>query len=188
MPLSDNDLLEKIRAGDNRVFAQLVDRYKDRAMTLAVRMLRNREDAEEAVQDSFVRAYHGLDNFEGTAKFGTWFYRIIYNVCLTRIGKKKMDFESIDAESGDLPEIHDEHSLTPHEILELKDLVGILKKIIESMPVQYRTIISLFYVQEMSYLEICKVTDLPLGTVKAHLFRARALLQRRLAERVEAFS
>lgn len=188
MAFSDNELLEKIRGGDNRVFGHLVDRYKDRAMTLAVRMLRNREDAEEAVQDGFVRAYNGLNNFEGSAKFSTWFYRIVYNVCLSRISKRKDDFERFDAETNDIVDVRDWQGMSPHEILELKDLVGILRSIIESLPVQYRTIVTLFYFQEMSYDEICKITDLPLGTVKAHLFRARALLQKRLAERVVEYS
>lgn len=182
MASTDNDLLERIRAGDKRVFAQLVNRYKDRAMTLAVRVLRNREDAEEAVQDSFVRAYNGLEKFEGNAKFSTWFYRIVYNVCLSRVSRRKDNFDSLDADGAfDLP---DTQIQNPHQILEVKDLVAILKRTVESLPNKYSTIISLFYFQEMSYEDICAITDLPLGTVKAHLFRARALLQKQLAEQL----
>src|SRR5437867_5878566 len=91
MSLSDNEIIRSVRTGETRQYARLVDRYKDRAFTLAVRILKNRQDAEEAAQDAFVRAYNALDKFEGTAKFGTWFYRILYNVCLTKLGKRNDD-------------------------------------------------------------------------------------------------
>lgn len=82
MPSSDNEIIKKIQDRAKHYYAQLVDRYKDRAFTLAVRMLKKKEDAEEATQDAFIRACNALNRFEGKARFGTWFYRILYNVCL----------------------------------------------------------------------------------------------------------
>src|SRR5437867_7097782 len=93
---SDSEIIEHIRSGATRQFVRLVDRYKGKGMTLAVRMLKNREDSEEALQDSFVRAFRGLNTFEGTASFGTWFYRILYNLCVTRLGMRKSEFQSVD--------------------------------------------------------------------------------------------
>src|SRR5512138_224606 len=84
----DESVLAEIRGGNSRKFAVLVNRHQERALTLAVRIVGNREEAEELVQDSFVRAFRALGDFRGDAKFGTWFTRILYNVCLTRAGRK----------------------------------------------------------------------------------------------------
>ena len=183
MPLSDSEIIEQIRKGAKHQFARLVDRYKEKAMTLAVRMLKNREDAEEATQDAFIRAYNALDKFEGTAKFSTWFYRIIYNVCLTKLGQRKEQFESIDYnEETTYGAAESWSNVFEHTEFEMKDLLTFVKNAIEKLPIKYETILSLFYLQDLSYQEICEVTQLPLGTVKVHLFRARALLHERLGK------
>ena len=183
MPLSDNQIIEKIRRGGKHHYALLVDRYKDKAFTLAVRMLKDRRDAEEAAQDAFMRAYNGLDKFEGTAKFGTWLYRIVHNVCLTRLAKRKNDVQSSEYDDGQDYENAGMTSTTLLESeIETKDMIDTVKKIIDTLPEKYTSILSLFYFQELTHEEICEVTQLPLGTVKVRLFRARALLQRRLSE------
>jgi len=189
MPTSDIEIIGKVRSGARHHFAALVDRYKDRAMTLSVRMLRNRQDAEEATQDAFVRAYNALDKFEGTAKFGTWFYRIVYNVCLTKLGRRNGEFALIEYDdemeysSGPGVGLNGANSAQNGSFtrdLETRDMIGFVRSLIEKLPPKYATILSLFYFQELSHEEICEVTQLPLGTVKVHLFRARALLQERL--------
>jgi len=177
MPLSDNEIIEKIRGGSRYYYTQLIDRYKDRAFTLAVRMLKNREDAEEAAQDAFIRAYNALNKFEGKSQFGTWFYRILYNVCLTRLRKQKDEFQSIDFDDSMEYDVIDRNNINEFE---KKDTIDLVKKTINEMPVKYQTILSLFYFQELSHEEISEVTMLPIGTIKTHLFRARTMLQQRL--------
>ena len=186
MPLSDIEVIQRIRAGAEGQFAQLVDRYKDRALSLAVRLLRNREDAEEVVQDAFVRAFKSLGKFEGTARFSTWFYRIVYNACLTKLGRRKADFQLVSYEDGKEYESPDGAESNIQAALESKDLFVHIRKVIDAMPGRYSSILSLFYFQELSYEEICGVTGLPIGTVKAHLFRARALLQKGLMEELQS--
>jgi RNA polymerase sigma-70 factor (ECF subfamily) len=185
MSLSDNDIIAQVKGGSKPQFARLVDRYKHQAMTLAVRMLKNRQDAEEAVQDAFIRAYNALDRFEGTARFGTWLYRIVYNVCLTRIGKRRAEFEQIEYEDAKEYSSEDEGSLTGDEI-ESKDLMEHILRIMATLPTKYSTILSLFYVQELSHDEIAHVTQLPVGTIKTHLFRARARLQQELIKELRS--
>ncbi len=165
-----------VRAGSTDRFGLLVERHQAQAMTLAVRMLRDRQDAEEAVQDAFVRAYRALSGFQGGARFSTWLYRIVYNVCLNRLAK---------VDRGAFQEPYDDERTSPGEWtdpFEADDLVAYVRRSIASLPPKYATILSLFYLQDLSHEEICEVTALPLGTVKTHLFRARALLQRTLAK------
>lgn len=181
MPQSDNEIIERIRDGAKHYYARLVDRYKDRAYTLAVRMLKNKEDAEEAAQDAFIRAYNALNRFEGKARFGTWFYRILYNVCLTRLGKRKEEFQRLDYNDNiDYNELESAFTASGYNEYETNDMVEFVKKTMEALPEKYQTILSLFYFQDLSHEEISEVTQLPIGTIKTHLFRARAILQRLL--------
>lgn len=186
MPLSDSEIIENIRKGAKHHYARLVDRYKNKAITLAVRMLKNREDAEEATQDAFIRAYNALDKFEGASKFSTWLYRIVYNACLTKLGQRRKEFELLDYEDEkDYGNIEEWQSSSVLSELEVKDMITLIKKVIDTLPAKYGTIISLFYFQELSHNEICEIMQLPLGTVKTQLFRARALLQERLTKELQ---
>jgi RNA polymerase sigma factor (sigma-70 family) len=183
MPVSDDELIERIRGGAKHLYARLIDRYKDRAMTLSVRILKNREDAEEATQDAFVRAYNGLDKFEGNAKFGTWFYRIVYNVCLSRLGHTKDELLRVEYDDEKGYDVSSVRTVeTGMQEFETHDMVDFIHRCIETLPAKYSTVLSLFYVQELSYEEIVEVTQLPLGTIKVRLFRARALLQERIQQ------
>lgn len=93
-------VIQKVLGGDKRAYAELVDRHKDKAMTLAMRMLKNREDAEEAIQDAFVRAFNALPRFEWKSSFSTWFYRIVYNVCATQLSRRGEDLH-VSLDTGD---------------------------------------------------------------------------------------
>ncbi len=176
---SDQDIIRRVIAGEQKAYAELVDRHKEKAMTLAIRMLKNRHDAEEALQDAFIRAFKALPGFEWKSSFSTWFYRIVFNVCSTALSKKgNTSVVSIDDE-------HDKHlSLEiqstddePDAEYEQKEFARIIKNEIELLEESYSTILTLFFLQEMSYEEIMSVTGLPLGTVKNRLFRARAQLR-----------
>ncbi len=179
MKTTDNDIIRRVIDGDQRAYAELVDRHKDKAMTLAVRMLKNRHDAEEALQDAFIRAFRALPSFEWKSSFSTWFYRIVFNVCSTALSKRSdTNLLSIHEENDDefkieIPSSDDE----PDIEFESKEFSGIVRKEIDNMDESYSTILTMFFLQEMSYEEIIAVTGMPLGTVKNRLFRARLLLR-----------
>jgi RNA polymerase sigma-70 factor (ECF subfamily) len=178
MRSSDDDIVARLRKGERRLYGSLIDRYRDKGFSLALRILRNREDAEEALQDAFVRAWNGLSGFEGASSFGTWFYRILYNVCMTSLEKKRK--LSIFDEPGDdgVPDAASEPDLPgDYSGVEMRDLVSRVGGALSRLPARYASVISMFYVQELSYPEIAEVTGLPIGTVKTHLFRGRLLLQ-----------
>lgn len=185
MPETDRDLIERVTRGDLRSFGVLVDRHKGRAMTLAVRMLKNSQEAEEAVQDAFVRAYNSLSAFEGRSSFSTWLYRIVYNVCSTAL-RRRMPAEnsSIEARADTgLPE-PEAQDAAPDLLVESKELGAVIAQAVDALPPIYAAVVSLFFLQERSYEEIVDITGLPLATVKIRLFRARAMLRSEILSRL----
>lgn len=182
----DYAVIQRILAGEKKAYAELVERHKDKAMTLALKMLKNRQDAEEALQDAFVRAFNALPRFEWKSSFSTWFYRIVYNVCASELGKKSEErYASVDDgdEQGNALELVSEE-MPPDIALESSEFSGIVLEEIEKLPEAYGPTFTLFFVQDMSYDEIVEVTGLPLGTIKARLFRARTLLRDAVVRRV----
>jgi RNA polymerase sigma-70 factor (ECF subfamily) len=181
---ADQEIIEAIRGGKVRRYAVLVDRHKDRAMTLALRLVGNRGEAEELVQDAFFRAFRNLEQFRGEAKFSSWFYRILYNVCMTRIQRRRRIDGTVD--------IQDESTFNARELepgiqerMEADEVREILQSEIEHLPDAFKVALTLFYVQEMSYEEMAQVLELPLGTVKTNLSRGRTLLRKRVFERMK---
>jgi len=187
VPKGDREVIEEVRTGNTRAFALLVDRHKDRAMTLALRLVGDSREAEELVQDGFLRAFRNLHQFRGEAQFGTWFYRILYNLCMTRLRRKMAAPQMLDVNDDAVLDAlpAEEESLTFEEHFESSDLLRFLAIEVDALPPQYKSAVTLFYVQEMSYEEIAGVMDVPLGTVKTCLFRGRQLLKKRISMRLK---
>lgn len=156
-------------------------------MTLAMRILQNREDAEEALQDAFIRVFRALHSFEWKSSFSTWFYRIVYNACLTARGKREnlntisLNEEFDEEQCFQVPS----EDLPPDLQLESDEYTQIISEEIEKLPPAYGSTFTLFVLQEMSYEEIVQVTGLPLGTIKARLFRARTILRETVVQRIQ---
>ncbi len=185
--MNERDIIEQVRAGNTRQYALLVDRHKDQAFTLAVRLTGDSEEAEELVQDAFLRAFKNLDQFRGDAKFGTWFYRILYNLCMTKVTRRRGKPEQLDVTDEKALDnlLVDEDEPSIHERLEDEELQQMIAGEIARLPEKFRSVITLFYVQEMSYEEIVSTLGSPIGTVKTNLFRARALLKERILGRMK---
>ncbi len=188
----DHQIIRRILDGDARAYRMLVDRHKGHGMTVAMRMLKNREDAEEALQDAFVKAYRALERFEFKARFSTWLYRILYNVCSDMLEKRRSHAveTSFDGDPAD-----DDDPLAPAMTVASPDAppdvrlaAGEMEKIvaeeIDKLPRQYAAMLTMFLLEEQSYNEIVEITGLPLGTVKTQLFRARAMLRAAVMNRV----
>ncbi len=184
MSTTDREIIERVISGDRRAYARLVDRHKDKAMTLAMRMLKDREDAEEAVQDAFLRAFNALGRFEWKSSFSTWFYRIVFNVCSTLLSRRGADLTISLQGEGDNPatDLLDSDP-TPEMDLESAEIARIIREEIDLLPASYSSVVTLFFLQEMSYAEIVDITGMPLGTVKARLFRARTMLKKAILRR-----
>ena len=182
----DLQIIEMVRSGNSRAYSVLVDRHKSQAMTLAVRLVGGREEAEELVQDAFVKAYRSLDQFRGDAKFSTWFYRILYNLCMTVVTRRKAKPESLDEYEEDSHRtLVDGDEVSIQERLEQREIQSLVSSEVGNLPEKFKTAILLFYVQEMSYDEVSAVMDVPLGSVKTYLHRGRDLLRQRLLVRMK---
>jgi RNA polymerase sigma-70 factor (ECF subfamily) len=155
-------------------------------MTIAVRMIGKREDAEEIVQDAFLRAYRSLGTFRGDARFGTWFYRILYNLCLTKITRKKDRPERPDDLAGEeLSEVPSEGDVSVQDRMESDEMKEMVGEEIDSLPDKIKSVVVLFYLQDSSYEETATVLDIPIGTVKTYLHRGRNLLRARIVNRLK---
>jgi RNA polymerase sigma factor (sigma-70 family) len=186
---TDREIIQRVLDGDVRSFGILIDKHKAKAMTLAIRILKNREDAEEALQDAFVRVYRALSSFEWKSSFSTWLYRIVYNTCATAVGKKNGKHNlSLDIVDEDGPQMEIESDeLQPDMRMESDEFSKIVCEEVEKLPVVYGSTFTLFTIQEMSYEEIVHITGLPLGTVKARLFRARTMLRKAIVNRMDYY-
>jgi RNA polymerase sigma-70 factor (ECF subfamily) len=178
----DVDLVEGIRRGNMRDFSVLVDRYQDRAYTLASRILGDPASAEEAVQDAFLKAYRGMTSFRGDAAFGTWFYRIVYNCCLTRTRRIVPDRISLEEAEREEP-VSEEPAADVQ--METREMVDLVNQILGKLPQQWRSVVTLYYIDELRYEEIAEILGVPLGTVKTHLFRARTRMKKLANQTVE---
>jgi RNA polymerase sigma-70 factor (ECF subfamily) len=170
---ADQDLIALAQAGDGDAFGQLVARYERAVYNLALRTMRNSEEAKDATQEAFFKAYRSLRTFRPGAKFSTWIFTIAYHACCDRLAKQRRF-------SGDeLPERADP-SPGPEAETERRDEAKRLRAAIDALPDRYRAVVTLYHLQGKQYDEIASVLGLPMGTVKTHLFRAKELLRKKL--------
>ena len=184
---TDREIIQRVLDGDVRSFGILIDKHKAKSMTLAIRILKNREEAEEALQDAFVRVYRALSSFEWKSSFSTWLYRIVYNTCATAAGKRnEKHYLSLDIVEEDGPRMElESNELQPDMRMESDEFSKIVCEEVEKLPFAYGSTFTLFTIQDMSYEEIVQVTGLPLGTVMARLFRARTMLRKAIVKRMD---
>jgi len=177
---NDFKLVVRAREGDQKAYADLMHRYKDSIYFMALKMVNNKEDAMDLTVETFAKAFEKLDKYQPEYAFSTWLFRVGTNNCIDFIRKKKLNTTSIngliDDEGDERPLQIKSDSLNPEEASMKKEQAQLLKVLIDSLPQRYRNLIVLRYFDELSYEEIAEQLDLPLGTVKAQLFRARYLL------------
>lgn len=181
--LEDQHYINLVIQGDSNSFAVLVNRYKDMIFTLALKMVKNREEAEEVAQDTFIKIYNSLSKFKGDSKFSTWTYKIAYNTCLDRLKKnKKEDLNiSIDEFSSHLIKTMD----TALSALEDKERKQTIQKCLNLLPGDESFLLTLFYFEDQNLEEIGKVMNISANNVKVKLFRSRQKLAVILRKQLE---
>jgi RNA polymerase sigma-70 factor (ECF subfamily) len=174
--LTDTELISKILQGEQALFAQLVERYRNYVFTLVLRFTDNREDAEEISQDIFVKAYRSLADFRGESKFSTWLFTIVRTSCITFLRKKKLDITSIDDERTFL-QLESRESAFKANTIEQRSRHAMVNEAIRMLSPDDAQLLSLFYKGEQSLEEIGKIMHLDPNTVKVKLHRARHRLK-----------
>ena len=167
---TDDDLIALVLSGRGEAFGVLVERYERAVYHLAFRTLREIEEAKDAAQEAWIKAYRALASFRPGAKFATWIFTICYRVCCDRLAQRKRF-------TGEEPHDFADPGAGPETAYEAAEEAARLRAAIAALPEKYRVAITLFHLQGKQYEEIAAVLDLPLGTVKTHLFRAKDLLR-----------
>lgn len=167
--------------GDQRAYAELMERYRDSVYFMLLKMVNNKDDAEDLTIEAFGKAFKRLSQYTPTYAFSTWLFKIASNNCIDFIRRKKMIIFSIDKkfendEGGELNMDIRADSPNPEEHMVRKQKVKHMHDIVDKLKPRYRVLVELRYFDELSYEEIAEKLDLPLGTVKAQLFRAREFL------------
>jgi len=168
--MDEQKWIEQILAGDMQSFSLLVAKYEKMAYTLAFRIMENREEAEEVVQDAFVKMYRALPGFQFGSKFSTWFYRIVYHTALSA-HKSRRTF--ISFEDAGINTLTDNEMDSAISLLEREDRKEIIAKVLEKIPADGATLLTLYYLEECSVDDIHQITGLTVSNVKTKLFRAR---------------
>jgi RNA polymerase sigma-70 factor (ECF subfamily) len=171
-------LVERILAGNVKDFEIIIKKYKKLIGHIVFRMITSPEDREDICQEAFMKMYANLRNFKFTSKFSTWAAAIAYNTAVNYLQKRK---ESLfgDLSNEKVSEI-EARERRPDELLESRDRRELINKELNRLPPAYRAVVTLYHLEEMNYAEIARITNMPEGTVKSHLFRARRILKSRL--------
>jgi RNA polymerase sigma-70 factor (ECF subfamily) len=175
---ADRILVERVQAGDKQAFGLLVTKYQRKLARLVSRIVRDPAEVEDIVQDSFIRAYKALPNFRNDSAFYTWLYRIGVNTAknwLVTHGRRSQLTSTTDdeeTENYDEPELLRNHE-TPERLLMTKQIGETVNAVVETLPEDLRTALTLREIEGLSYEEIADVMDCPIGTVRSRIFRAR---------------
>jgi RNA polymerase sigma-70 factor (ECF subfamily) len=177
----DYTLVKKAIGGDQMAYASLMNRYRDSIYFMLLKMVNNREDADDLTIEAFGKAFKRLEQYTPNYAFSTWLFKIASNNCIDFIRKKKMKLYSIDKgifddEGGEIQIDLKSNTRDPEEELVRQQKIKLMRDVVEQLKPRYRELVELRYFKEYSYEEISAELEIPLGTVKAQLFRARDFL------------
>jgi RNA polymerase sigma-70 factor, ECF subfamily len=180
MPVSDRSLIAEANRGSQEAYRSLVERYQRPVIGLLLRIVRDRAWAEDLAQETFLKAFRALDSFQVERKFSSWLFKIAHNTGIDALRRRQVETVPLETESPErldpLDRVPGPDVLSPDTVLRGRDLGVALATAIGALRPEYRAVIELRFVRGLAYEEIAEVMDLPLGTVKTHLHRARKSL------------
>ncbi len=178
--LDENTLVQLVLDGQVDEFHEIISRYQNLVWHLVSKIVKSEADREDICQDVFVKVYKNIRSFKFESKLSTWIGRIAYTSSINFIQKKRPElYEDIVPDGVTLDSLAGKEK-SPEQNVCRENMNEILRKEIMNLPIQYKTIVTLYHLDEMNYSEIADITKLPIGTVKSHLFRSRKLLKDRL--------
>lgn len=183
--VEDNQLVGAVLKGDMQSFKILIDQNQRLVAHMVGRLIKNEEDREELCQDVFIKVHQKLGEFNFKSKLSTWIATIAYRLSINYLQKKRiaMDKDLQDLSAKEFKNMIEE--ATPQEVLQEKDTKFFLLAAIEQLPVHYQSVVTLFHLEDMGHAEISEIMNMPVGTVKNYLFRARKLLKDSLELKLE---
>jgi len=186
----DHDLVQRVQAGDTAAFRALFDKYHRRAFAVAMGVVKNQDDALDAVQEAFVKVHKNIHKFQGSSSFYTWLYRIVMNVSIDHVRRtsrrKTLDFDERalheeSAVAGDGALVPSVTDANPGNAALRRELGGAIQAALQELPEHHRAVIVLREIEGMSYEEMAEALEVPKGTVMSRLFHARKKMQAALA-------
>ena len=187
----DMSLIQEALAGDQNSFSRLRQKYHDAIFNLIYRMIREKDEVEDLTQEAFIKAFGSLPSFNNEYAFSTWLYKIATNNCIDYIRRKKLQTFSIDkpieSKEGDFSFELPDSTYEPDKEMISSQRKKLLEDAINSLPPKYRQVIVMRHQEELEYQEIAQILKLPLGTVKAHIFRAREMLYKYLRDKLRNY-
>lgn len=185
---NDSELIKKAKSGDSKAYEGLLKKYKNSVHNLVYRMVRDVQEAEDLTQEAFIKAFNSLASFNEEYAFSTWLYKIATNNCIDFFRKRKLQTYSLDKpvkyKDSEIQHEIPDPDLNPEKTILAHERSDIIQHAIETLPQKYYTAIILRHNEEKSYEEIAEILHLPLGTVKARIFRAREMLNKALKEKL----
>jgi RNA polymerase sigma factor (sigma-70 family) len=182
--INDSELIRQILSGNNKAFEELINQNQRLVAHIVYRFFPNRTDNEEICQEIFLKVYYNLKGFKFQSKLSTWIGKITFNICMNYARKQKLsllnDLVQTNNPSESINFEIDSNEDTPDVIVENKDMSEIIGKIMQYVPIQYRTVLTMYHLDQLSYKEISEIMDLPEGTIKSYIFRGRKLLKEKI--------
>ena len=175
----DLKVIERALNGDSRAYTELLNRYRDSVYYVMLRMINNPSDAEDLTIEAFGKAFHNLAKYVPSHAFSTWLFRIATNNCIDFMRRKSQSPRPFDHDEGEEDEVEAtvaSDMIAPDELMINRETAASLNRIVKTLKPRYRRLIELRYFEDYSYKEIASELSLPIGTVKARLFRAKVLI------------
>lgn len=181
MKAEDLQLIERCKRGDQAAYARLVRKYQNPVYNLCRKMVRNPDEARDLTQEAFVKTFASLDRYNPVYAFSSWLYKITANLCIDHLRKQHMKLCSIDepmeSDEGTIPRQIEDGGPRPDDLAQRGELQRAIHGAIDKLPPHYRVILIMRHQEQLSYEEIAAALDIPLGTVKARIHRARDSLK-----------
>lgn len=182
----DQRLIKQARRGDEAAYRVLLQKYERAVFNICLRMVRNREEAEDLAQEAFAKVFSMLERYNPSFAFSSWLFKITSNLCIDHIRKRRIETlpmdEPIRSDRGEYERQYESPTDAPDEVFHKREQMRMLATAIEQLPAHYRIMVVLRHQENLSYEEIAETLDIPLGTVKARIHRAREMLKAHLAK------
>ena len=182
--MNDAELVQQVLNGNNNAFRYLVAKHERLVLHVVGRIIQRNDEVEDTCQEVFIKVFRKLKGFKGDARLSTWIATIAYNTAISHVRKKaRQPEQSYDEQPGLI--FGEQDAALNQKLVERDEVKAYLLKLIEQLPLHYRTVLTLFHLEEFSYKEIEQITEMPEGTIKSYLSRARKLLKEKLQQVAE---